>query len=166
MVAPQWLAVSYLVHIMATVVWIGGIVFQALVVTPAVTSDPSAAPFVGAIQRRFAPIANLSLVVLIVTGMVQLTSNTNYVGFLNFTNTWAKAILLKHITVGGMVATALYMNLVLQPDIHRISILLSAGKAKPAETEKLARRQSQLAQINLTLAIIVLLFTAIARAQQ
>ena len=45
-----------------------------------------------------------SLIVLIVTGMVQLTASSNYVGFLNFSNTWAKAIFLKHIAVGGMIA--------------------------------------------------------------
>jgi uncharacterized membrane protein len=165
MVTPQLLATSYLVHLIATVVWIGGIVFMALVVTPATESEPGCSRLHDAIQRRFTPIANICLAVLIVTGMVQLTSNTNYVGFLNFTNTWAKAILLKHITVGGMIVTALYMSLILQPDINRTTLLLAAGKAKPEETAALARRQSRLAQINMTLAIVVLLFTAIARAQ-
>ena len=34
MVTPQLLATSYLVHLVATVIWIGGIVFMAFVVTP------------------------------------------------------------------------------------------------------------------------------------
>ena len=118
MVTPQLLATSYLVHLVATVVWIGGIVFVAFVVTPATASEPGSSRLLAAIQRRFTPIANLSLIVLIVTGMVQLTANPNYVGFLNFSNTWAKAILLKHIAVGGMILAGLYMNLVLQPDIQ------------------------------------------------
>jgi len=165
MVTPQWLATSYLVHMIATVVWIGGIVFMALVVTPALEREPGSSRALSAIQSRFRPIANLSLVVLIVTGMVQLTANSNYVGFLNFSNTWARVILLKHITVGGMIVTALYMNLVLQPDINRTAMRLASGKAKPEDTAALARRQSQLTQINMALSIFVLLFTAIARAQ-
>jgi uncharacterized membrane protein len=165
MVTPQLLATSYLVHLVATVVWIGGIVFMAFVVTPATASEPGSSRLLAAIQRRFTPIANLSLIVLIVTGMVQLTANSNYVGFLNFSNTWAKAILLKHIAVGGMVLAGLYMNLVLQPDINRMAMLLSSGKAKPEDTAALTRRQSQLTQINVVLAIVVLLFTAVARAQ-
>lgn len=165
MVTPQVLIASHLVHIVATVAWIGGIVFMALVVTPAAEGEPGCSRFLTAIQRRFTPIANLCLVALIVTGMVQLTSNSNYAGFLNFSNLWATAILLKHIAIGGMIAAALYMNLVLQPDINRTMLLLSSGKAKPEETAALSRRQSQLMQINVALSIIVLLFTAIARAQ-
>lgn len=165
MVTPQLLATSYLVHLVATVVWIGGIVFMAFVVTPATAGEPGSSRLQAAIQRRFTPIANLSLIVLIVTGMVQLTANSNYVGFLNFSNIWAKAILLKHIAVGGMVLSGLYMNLVLQPDINRMAMLLSSGKAKPEDTAALTRRQSQLTQINVVLAIVVLLFTAVARAQ-
>jgi uncharacterized membrane protein len=164
-VPPQFLAVSYLIHIIATVVWIGGIVFMALVVTPAAEGEAGCSRFLTAIQRRFTPIANLSLVALIVTGMVQLTSNSNYVGFLNFSNIWAKAILLKHMTVGGMTTVALYINLVLQPDINRTAMLLASGKAKPEDTAALSRRQSQLSQISVVLSIVVLLFTAIARAQ-
>jgi uncharacterized membrane protein len=164
-VPPQFLAVSYLIHIIATVVWIGGIVFIALVVTPAAEGEAGCSRFLTAIQRRFTPIANLSLIALIVTGMVQLTSSSNYVGFLNFSNIWAKAILLKHMTVGGMMTVALYMNLVLQPDINRTAMLLASGKAKPEDTAALSRRQSQLSQINVVLSIVVLLFTAIARSQ-
>ena len=165
MVTPQLLATSYLVHLVATVVWMGGIVFMAFVVTPVTGSEPGSWRLLAAIQRRFTPMANLSLIVLIVTGMVQLTANSNYVGFLNLSGTWAKAIFLKHISVGGMILTGLYMNLVLQPDIRRTAMLLSSGRAKPEDTTSLTRRQSQLTQINLVLAIVVLLFTAVARAQ-
>ena len=165
MVTPQLLATSYLVHLIATVVWIGGIVFMALVVTPVAGSEPGCSRFLTAIQRRFTPIANLCLAALIVTGMVQLTANSNYVGFLNFSNLWAKAILLKHIAIGGMIATALYMSLVLQPDINRIGMLMTAGKATPEQTAALAKRQAQLVQINIVLAILVLLFTAVAQVQ-
>jgi hypothetical protein len=57
------------------------------------------------------------------------------------------------------------MNLALQPDINRTVMLLSSGKARPEDTAALTRRQSQLTQINMVLAIAVLLFTAVARAQ-
>ena len=165
MVTPQILATSYLVHLVATVAWIGGIVFMAFVVTPATANEPGSSRLLSPIQRRFTPIANLSLIVLIVTGMVQLTANSNYVGFLNLSNTWAKAILLKHIAVGGMILAGLYMNLALQPDINRTAMLLASGKAKPEDTAALTRRQSRLTQINVALVIVVLLFTAVSRAQ-
>lgn len=165
MVTPQILAASYLLHMIATVVWIGGIVFMALILTPAIQGTPEGGRVLGAIGRRFGPLAGLSLIVMIVTGMVQLTASEHYVGFLNISNTWAKAILVKHIAVGGMIATVLYMNLVIQPDIRRTAMLLSAGKATPDEAAALTRRRARASQINLALAMVVLLFTAIARAQ-
>ena len=64
-----------------------------------------------------------------------------------------------------MIATVLYMNLVIQPDIRRAAMLLSAGKASPVEVAALTRRRTRAAQINLALAMVVLLLTAIARAQ-
>jgi copper resistance protein D len=165
MVTPQILAASYLLHMIATVVWIGGIVFMALILTPAIQGLPESGRVLGAIGRRFGPLAGLSLIVMIVTGMVQLTASTHYVGFLNIANTWAKAILIKHIAVGGMIATVLYMNLVIQPDIRRAAMLLSAGKGRPEELAALTRRRARAARINLALAMVVLLLTAIARAQ-
>jgi putative copper resistance protein D len=165
MVTPQILAASYLLHMIATVVWIGGIVFMALVLTPAIQDTPESGRVLGAIGRRFGPLAGLSLIVMIVTGMVQLTSSEHYVGFLSIANMWAKAILIKHIAVGGMIATVLYINLVIQPDIRRATMLLSAGKGKPEAVAALTHRRARAAQINLALAMVVLLLTAIARAQ-
>ena len=165
MVTPQILAASYLLHMIATVVWIGGIVFMALILTPAIQDTPESGRVLSAIGRRFGPLAGLSLIVMIVTGMVQLTASTHYAGFLNIANTWAKAILIKHMAVGGMIATVLYMNLVIQPDIRRAAMLLSAGKGRPEEAAVLTRRRARAARINLALAMVVLLLTAIARAQ-
>ena len=84
---------------------------------------------------------------------------------MNFASAWAKAILLKHIAVGGMIVIALYMSQALQPDIRRTAMLLSAGKARPEEMQALTRSQARAAQVNLVLAIVVLVLTAIARAQ-
>ena len=165
MVTPQVLVISYLFHMIATVIWIGGMVFMPLILAPAIQGTPESGRVFSAIGRRFGPLAGLSLIVMIVTGMVQLTASQHYVGFLNISNTWAKAILIKHIAVGGMIATVLYMNLVIQPDIRRAAMLLSAGKATPEEVAALTRRRAWATQINLALAMVVLLLTAIARAQ-
>ena len=69
MVAPQWLAASYMLHMIATVIWIGGIVFMALVLTPTLKDVPESGRVFAAVRRRFGPLAGLSLIVLIVTSM-------------------------------------------------------------------------------------------------
>jgi len=61
----------------ATVVWIGGMVFTTLVLPPALQDEPESARMFAAIRWRFGPLVGLSLIVLIVTGMAQLTSSTH-----------------------------------------------------------------------------------------
>jgi uncharacterized membrane protein len=53
----------------ATVIWIGGIVFMALVLTPTLKDVSESGRVFAAVRRRFGPLAGLSLIVLIVTGM-------------------------------------------------------------------------------------------------
>jgi uncharacterized membrane protein len=100
--------------LIATVVWIGGLVTMALVVWPglrrALGDDEALARTVEAIDRRFRPLANLSLIVLILTGLVQMNANKNYKGFLNFDNLWAQAILLKHVAIIGMIVVGACCN--------------------------------------------------------
>ena len=72
--SPFILSASYLLHLMATVIWIGGLVTLALVVQPIAQQllDPAAkAQLLEAAHKRFQPLANISLIVLLLTGMVQ-----------------------------------------------------------------------------------------------
>jgi uncharacterized membrane protein len=167
--APWLLAASFLLHLIATVVWIGGLVTMALVVWPglrrAVSDEAALGRTVEAIDARFRPLANLSLVVLVLTGLVQMNANVNYKGFLNFDNLWAQAILLKHVSIVGMIAVGATMQFVIQPALQRHALLARAGVANEAEAVALRRRMQRLSSLNLVLGIVVLVFTAIARAQ-
>ena len=117
------------------------------------------------LQRRFLPWVNASLVILLITGFYQMTSDPNYTGFLNVDSTWAWAILLKHIAFGAMVIVTVVVQAYLYPAMSRLSLL--AGKRPDlatAEREKLQRREIRLLRINLLCALTVLLFTAVATA--
>jgi len=166
---PWLLAFSYFLHIVATVVWIGGLCTMALVVWPGlrrvVTDDQNFARVVEAIQARFRPLANLSLIVLVLTGLVQMNANENYQGFLNLSNTWAQAIALKHLAVIGMIVIGLMMTFGIQPALRRQALLIAGGVGDDAEALHLRRRMDRLARLDLILGILVLGFTALARAQ-
>jgi len=166
----QWIiSASFFLHLLATVAWIGGLVTLALVVQPvldrAVTDLPMRARLLEAMLKRFQPIANISLAVLILTGMVQMATSRFYKGFLQFDNTWAQAILFKHIAVLGMIGVAAYVTFSVQPTLRRNALLIANGLADEAQTAHLQQQQMRLTRINLVLSIIVLLFTAIAGAQ-
>jgi uncharacterized membrane protein len=166
---PALLAISYFLHLIATVVWIGALVTMALVVWPglrrALSDEAALARAIEAIDARLKPLANLSLIVLILTGFVQLNSNENYVGLLNFSNTWAQAIALKHLSIIGMVGVGAALNFGVQPALRRQALLAAAGASDPAEAAALRRQMNRLGRINLILGVVVLVFTAIARAQ-
>lgn len=165
-IAPWVLAISYWLHMVATIVWVGGLALMALVVWPGARAvlgpGPELAGFIRRLQQRFNPLAWASLAVLVATGLTQMAGNDNYAGFLQIDNTWAVAILVKHLAIGGMVLIGLYLQLVLQPALARLALLEARGHAAP-EAEPLRRRELNLTRLNLICGILVLGFTAVAR---
>jgi putative copper export protein len=163
------LSLSFFLHLVATVAWIGGLVTLALVVQPVLdrsAGDVQArARLLEAMLKRFQPIANLSLAVLILTGMVQTFTNRFYKGFLQFDNAWAQAILFKHIAVLGMIGVAAFIMFSVQPALKRNALLIANGLADEQQIARLQRQQTRLTRVNLVLSVFVLLFTAIASAQ-
>ena len=161
------LAVSYWLHLIATIVWVGGLAMMALVAWPGARKVLGPGKQLGALmadwQRRFNPLAWLSLAVLIGTGLMQMAANPNYNGFLVISNTWAGAILAKHIAVGGMILIGAYMNWSLQPALARLALLEAANRPAP-EAESLRLREVTLTRLNLACALLVLALTAVARA--
>ena len=166
--SPFILAASYLLHLIATVIWIGGLVTLALIVQPIAQQllDPAAkAHLLDAAHRRFQPLANISLIVLLLTGMVQLVANKFYKGFLEFDNTWSVAILLKHVSVIVMIGIAVFMQFTIEPALRRYALLAANDIEDPVTAERLRKQQLWLTRVNLACSAIVLIFTAIARAQ-
>jgi uncharacterized membrane protein len=163
------ISLSFFLHLLATVAWIGGLVTLALVVQPvldrAVDNLPLRARLLGAMLKRFQPIANISLAVLILTGMVQTFTSRYYKGFLQFDNLWAQAILLKHVAVLGMIVVAVFITFSVQPALQRNALLIANGVTDAAQVDRVQRQQTRLTRLNLVLSLSVLLFTAIASAQ-
>jgi hypothetical protein len=104
-------------------------------------------------------------VILWATGLLQMTADPNYDGFLAVDSLWAQAILIKHIAVIAMMVFALYIQWRIHPALSRLALL---EKKRPqmanAERKKLANQEVRLVRLNLICAAAVLLFTAIATA--
>lgn len=159
------LAFSYWIHLLSTVVWLGGMALMAMVALPALRQGTLADNQWVALQRRFLPWADASLVLLLFTGFVQMTNDPNYNGFLTVDSVWAWAILLKHIAFVGMVLVIAYVQFVLYPGMDRLQML---GEKRPslAEVEQatLSKREILMLRLNLGCALLVLFFTAVATA--
>jgi uncharacterized membrane protein len=147
-------------------VWIGGLFFQAVILVPALQKSSEHGErfsLLVQLEARFRPLAWLSLVILVVTGLIQMVMNPNYEGLLGVANTWSSAILAKHVAFGGMLLIAAFQTWVLQPQIRRVLILRARGMARQ-ETGQVTARLERLSRLNLVLGLIVLGFTALARA--
>jgi putative copper export protein len=163
---PFWILVaSYWIHLLATVVWLGGLSLMALVAWPALKQQTLAGNQWASLQIRFAPWANGSLVLLLITGFVQMTNDEHYSGFLVMDSLWSQAILVKHLAFLGMVLIAAYTQGWLYPAMERTA-LLAENKPALAEAEqtKLARQEMRLLRVNVACAVAVLLCTAVATA--
>jgi len=167
MTTPTWvLTVAFWVHMAATVAWIGGLFFQALVLNPILSNSRQPhlwEDVLRGMRRRFEPIAWLSLGALVVTGLIQMEASPQYQGFLAIGNRWAQAILLKHISIALMVAAAAYQTWFLQPKLERSLLLRAKRPDALLPLEGTVQSQARLTQVNLALSLIVLALTAIAR---
>lgn len=166
---PPWiLAILYWLHMLATVIWIGGLAALALVVLPAARHSLTAetySTFLLRLDIRLQRLGWLSLGVLVVTGMFQMSAHPRYEGFLAITSPWAGAILIKHAVIGLMVALSAYLTWGLFPALSRAAMLQKAGRVVDSgQLERLKRREIWLLRVNLLAAVVVLLLTAWARA--
>lgn len=167
--APPWvLAIAYWLHMLATVVWIGGLAALSLLVVPAARRTlrgQDYAAFLALVQKRLQAVGWFSLVVLGLTGMFQMSSSPFYEGFLAIQNPWSIAMLLKHLSIGIMVLFSGYLTWFLGPALQRNALRIAAGKElDPAQQAKLQRQETLLLWLNVAVSLLVLLLTAIARA--
>jgi uncharacterized membrane protein len=148
------------------VIWIGGIFLTLILVWPEVNrtlkDQPTLYPMLQRLRKRFTPYGNLALAVLIVTGLFQMSADSNYDGVLQFTNEWSRIILLKHIAIGGMIICGGVLQFGVSPALERATLLAERGKGNPAEWEKLRRREVRLTRINAALGILILAFSTYA----
>ncbi len=161
-----WILVfSYWVHLLATAVWLGGMALIALVAWPALNKGSLAANQWLTLQQKFLPYVNLSLILLLLTGFVQMTNDENYIGFLVVDSVWAWALLIKHIAFGGMVVLTAYVQFFLYPAVERIKLLAEKRPqmAKSSQAD-LQQKEVRLLRLNLLCATAVLFCTAVATA--
>jgi hypothetical protein len=105
----------------------------------------------------------MSLIVLVGTGLFQMSANPNYDGFLKVDNLWAGAILLKHLVFFGMTGISAYLTWGVLPGLRRAALQLEKGREVP-EAARLLKQEILFLRLNLVLGVIVLALTAIARA--
>lgn len=163
------LTLAYWLHMLATVLWIGGISTLALLVLPAASKTLDAASYAAlleSIQKRLDPLGWVCLAVLASTGLVQMSANPNYQGFIAIHNRWAAAILVKHLLFLVMTGLSVYLSWGLLPKLRRLALKRQRlpAEALSDQSASLGRQEVLLLRLNLILGVLVLALTAIARS--
>jgi uncharacterized membrane protein len=164
---PAWaLALTYWLHLLATVTWVGSLAGVSFLVLPAMQrslSPESQLVFIEAMQKRLEPIAWFSMTLLLLTGLFQMSVNPHYDGFISVSTQWSLAILIKHLLGIVMVVVSAVQTWEVIPSIRR-AILRSKKGGNAEELDALRRREIVLLRMNFGLSVLILLATAFARA--
>jgi hypothetical protein len=106
------------------------------------------------------PLFNLSLAVLLTTGMFQMSLDENYDGMMQITNEWSRIILLKHIAIVGLIAAGVMLQFAVVPAMERTALLVERGKGDASALDRLRRRETLLSWISAALGVLILGFSA------
>ena len=163
---PTWaIALTYWLHLLATVAWIGSIVATSILFLPAANKALKPVDhlaLIDAMQKRLEPIAWFCMSLLLLTGLFQMSVNPHYDGFVSTSTQWSLAILTKHVLGIFMVVASAIQTWEVIPAIRRI--LINKKKADETQVIRLQKRETLLLRINFGLSTLILLATAFARA--
>ena len=158
------LAISLFFHIAATVIWIGGILLITFMVVPELNrilaEQPALFQLLRRLRERFTVLGNLALATLVVTGVLQMSTDPNYEGLLSFSNRWSQVLLLKHILIIAMAALGLMLQFGLAPALERTSLLLERGAGDAVAWRTLRGRERRLTLLIALLAVAILAASA------
>jgi uncharacterized membrane protein len=105
------ISLSFWLHDLATVVFIGHFILLGVLYLPALTNDGGS---LCRISKRSRYWLYASLIVFAVTGVHLTFIDPNYLGIGNFNNFWAVMMLVKHILILVMIALGFWYNAILR----------------------------------------------------
>ena len=164
------------IHLASAIVWIGGSLFLALVLIPAMrrmASDAGATPgggpgggdgagampsdLLGAMARRFRVISWVCIALLVATGLYILPTRYG-IGFGEFFSLGGHFIATLQVKV-GLVAVVIWLSawhdFILGPYVNRLLAAAQAGAEPPGYLPALRRGVIWVARINVLLTILI-----------
>ena len=151
----MFLAIFTWLHLIATVLWIGGIAFILFIALPSAKQimGSDAGKLMGVISKRFTLVANCSIALLVLTGAAMAVLNNRFSSSAILENNWFIILVVKHILVFTMIVIHFYRGWILSPRIIR-----TGAGPKQASMQRLS---ISLVKTNFGLGIAMLLIAAI-----
>lgn len=157
------LTVTTWVHLFSAIVWIGGIFFILYVALPsAKQAIEQPGKIMGPISKRYVPMANTSIILIISSGIIMSFASHNYSDLAKLSSLWGQSLLVKILVVFLMTCIHFYRGLILTPSIAR----LTAEGGNASRVEQLQRFSLTLVKANFVLGMTVLLLTSVLYAHR
>lgn len=147
------IALSYWLHALATVIFIGHYLLLSTIYLPALNKNGT---ILSEISKRSRFWLYVSLGIFLVTGTYLTLVDPNYLGIGNFGNVWAILMLVKHILIVGMIGLGFWYNALL-----RVGPMMSSNNSSELGINRF-RMYSSLMAIS---GVLVLLLTALAQVR-
>jgi uncharacterized membrane protein len=149
-------------HLVATVVWIGGIILSVTAISSAAKQSlepPAMGRFMNSFMKRFRIMIYVSIGVLVVTGVFMMFYNKSYAGGMDLGNLWVLLVVVKHVFVLVLIILGIYLLEGVYSKIARLG-----AKGPSPKLAKLQKLQMSIGMTNMVLGLIILAFTAITGA--
>ncbi len=151
---------SVYLHLLSAIVWVGGMLFLALVVVPATRglAPPERGALFAALGQRFRTIGWVAIAVLLVTGVINTASHgvtwESVVTGQLLRTPFGHVLVTKLALVAAMLALSVVHDFVLGPASTRLA--RDPQRARSPEAEALRRRAAGIARVNALLALAVI----------
>ena len=144
--------VADFLHLLATVAWIGGMLFMKLVLIPAMAAidPPQRGRLMGGVAKRFTMVAWTSTAVLLVTGFMKTPSQVLFDG----STTYGTLLAVKHALIVLMIVVGLVITFFVAPRLRALAP--APGQAPSPALAAAAKNLDALSAINTILGLAVL----------
>ena len=155
--------ISVYTHILAAMIWIGGMLFLTLIAFPtvrALEASGGAGRLVRLMGRRFRDIGWVCIALLIVSGLTNLWyRGVRWDSLLSsqfWRSSWGQLLAVKLTVVLAMLINSVWHDFVLGPRATRLMETHVNSGTRPAEVQRLRRQTAWLARLNLLLGLVVI----------
>ena len=144
-------------HLLATVVWIGGMFYMDLILMPSLAKiDPGErGKLMGIIAKKFTIAAWSAIIVIIITGILKTPSNM----YFDTSDEYGTYLFIKHVLVIGAIIVGLIITLVIVPKLKQSTP--KPGERPSEEFISYSKKIEHLSKTNLILGILILICAAL-----
>ena len=142
-----------ILHLLAVVTWIGGMIFVNLSLMPSIADMPpeQRGAVMGRVTKRFSIISMICILVLLITGFLKVPEGMLFAPASHY----GLVLLIKHILVLIIIILGLYISFGLSPKIRKLAP--KPGEAPSPEFISAQKTLGTLAFTNMIIGILIII---------